>query len=76
MAAYDAEVDEAQRRMAELEAENQALRGTQAQQHHHIQQINQQNMTLANEASLWRDQANRQAPPPSLSPPSPPSSQP
>ena len=51
MAAYDAEVDEAQRRMAELEAENQALRGTQAQQHHHIQQINQQNMNLA--MAVW-----------------------
>ena len=72
MAAYDAEVDEAQRRMAELESEIQALRGNQAQQHHHIQQINQQNMNLANEASLWRDQANRHAPPPPYHPPPPP----
>ena len=71
MAAFDTAVDEAQRRMAELEAENQALRGTQVQQHHQIQHINQQNINLANEASLWRDHANRQ-PPPLLITPLPP----
>ena len=71
MAAYDAGVDEAQRRMAELEAEIQALRGNQDAQHHQFQQIHQQNINLANEASLWRDHANRQ-PPPLLITPLPP----
>ena len=55
-----------------LEAENQQLRGNQAQQHHQFQQLNQQNKNLENKASLWRDQAHRQAPPPQFHPPPPP----
>ena len=55
MAAFDSKVAETQSRMAELEAENQQLRGNQAQENHQFQQVNQQNINLANEASLWRD---------------------
>ena len=58
MAAFDGAMDAAQRRMAELQLENQRFREYQTQQNQHIHDIEEHNQELVDERNTWREQAN------------------